>query len=156
MKRKIFNIFLVLMSMLTIFLFSSENATSSTKTSKSVAKEVISVVIKDKKKVDKIVDKDFKVIRKMAHLTEYFLLGFLLINVWADGKKDITVKYIVVAVLIAALYAGSDEYHQTLVAGRAGQIVDVGIDTFGAMLGSIFYYMLFKIYKNKNKKLNKT
>lgn len=156
MKRKIFNIFLVLMSMLTIFLFSSENATSSTKTSKSVAKEVIRIVIKDEKKVDKIVDKDFKVVRKLAHLTEYFLLGFLLINVWADGKKDIGVKYIVVAVLIACLYAGSDEYHQTLVAGRAGQIADVGIDTFGAFLGSLVYYMLFKIFRNRNKSINNT
>ena len=100
MRKKLFNLFLVLMSMLTIFLFSSENATSSTKTSKGVAKEVVSMVVKDEKKVEKIVDRDFVVVRKIAHLTEYFLLGFLLINLWADGKKDISYKYIIIATAI--------------------------------------------------------
>lgn len=149
MVRKIFNIFLVFMSMLTIFLFSSENADNSTKTSKNVAKEVVSIVVKDEKKVEKIVDKDFVIVRKIAHLTEYFILGFLLINVWADGKKDINYKYVIIAILIALLYAGSDEYHQTLIKGRSGEVKDVIIDTTGASLGAVSYYYMFKYFKKR-------
>ncbi len=147
--RRIFNIFLVVMSMFTIFMFSSENSDNSTKTSKSVAKEVVSVVVKDEKKVQRIVDKDFVVFRKIAHLTEYLLLGFLLINVWADGKKDITLKYVVVAILIALLYAVSDEYHQTLIPGRSGKVKDVLIDTAGASVGAFAYYGMFKFFRRK-------
>lgn len=149
MVRKVFNIFLVLMSMFTIFMFSSENADKSTKTSKSVAKEVVSVVVKDEKKVNKIVDEDFVIFRKVAHLTEFFLLGFLLINVWADGKKDIGIKYIIVAILIACLYAVSDEYHQTMIPGRSGEVKDVIIDTTGASMGTITYYEMFKMFKKR-------
>lgn len=149
MRKKLFNLFLVLLSMLTIFLFSSENAASSTKTSKGVAKEVVSIVVKDEKKVEKIVDRDFVVVRKIAHLTEYFLLGFLLINLWASDKKDINYKYVIVAIVIACLYAGSDEYHQTLIDGRSGEIKDVIIDTTGASLGSLTYYGMFKIFKKR-------
>ena len=150
-KKRIFNIFLVVMSMFTIFLFSSENSDNSTKTSKSVAKEVVSVVVKDEKKVEKIVDKDFVIFRKIAHLTEFFLLGFLLVNVWADGKKDTSLKYVVVAVLISCLYAGSDEYHQTMIPGRSGEVKDVLIDTVGASLGSLGYYGMFKFFRKKHK-----
>ena len=149
MRKKLFNLFLVFMSMLTIFLFSSENAASSTKTSKGVAKEVVSIVVKDEKKVERIVDRDFVLVRKIAHLTEYFLLGFLLINLWASDKKDINYKYIIVAIIIACLYAASDEYHQTLIAGRSGELKDVIIDTVGASLGSVTYYGMFKIFRKR-------
>lgn len=150
MKRKVFNVILVLVSMFSIFMFSSENASSSTKTSQSVAKEVVSIVIKDEVKVNKIVNKDFVIYRKLAHLTEFFILGFLLVNVWADGKSNITFKYILVAVLIALIYAVSDEVHQTLIPGRAGRVMDVVIDTFGALLGSLTYYGIFKFFRKKS------
>ena len=149
MKRKMFNIFLVIMSMLTIFLFSTENADNSTKTSKSFTKEVISLVIKDEKKVDKIVEEDFVIVRKMAHLTEFFLLGFLLLNFWADGLKSISMKYLIVAIVISCLYAMSDEYHQTTIPGRSGEVKDVLIDTTGASFGAFTYYGMFKMFRHK-------
>ncbi len=147
--RKVINIGLVLLSMLSIYLFSSENAPASTSTSKKVVKEVVSIVVKDEKKVDKIVDKDIKYFRKLAHLIEYFILGLLLINVWADGKSDINYKYIILAVLIAFIYAASDEYHQTKILGRSGQFTDCLIDTFGSFLGALFYYIIFKVFRKK-------
>ena len=153
MKRKFLNIILVLLSMLTIFLFSSEDAVNSTNTSNNVAKEIVSVVVKDEVKANKIVDSNFVIFRKVAHLTEYFILGSLLVNVWADGKKDITFKYVVVCVLVACLYAVSDEVHQSLIPGRAGRVLDVGIDTLGSFLGALSYYSLFK-HLNKKKLKN--
>jgi VanZ family protein len=38
------------------------------------------------------------------------------------------------ALLITILYAFSDEYHQTFVPGRHGQLQDVAIDMTGALL----------------------
>ena len=149
MLRKIFNIFLVVMSMFTIFMFSSENAVKSTETSKTVAKEVVGIVVKDEKRVEKIVDKDFVIFRKIAHLTEFYLLGFLLVNIWADGKKSITLWYVLVAIFISLLYAGSDEYHQTMIPGRSGEVKDVVIDTTGSSLGAFSYYFMFRYFKRK-------
>lgn len=40
------------------------------------------------------------------------------------------------AIGICMLYAASDEFHQWFVPGRSSEIMDVGIDTMGALLGT--------------------
>ena len=42
---------------------------------------------------------------------------------------------------LAALYAVTDEFHQTFVPSRQGQIVDVFIDSLGAALGLFAVWM---------------
>jgi VanZ family protein len=66
------------------------------------------------------------VLRKLAHLSEYALLGFLLAR---------AVRRPAVAVALAAGYAATDEVHQTFVEGRHGAPLDVAIDTVGALVG---------------------
>ena len=66
------------------------------------------------------------ILRKLAHLAEYAILGALLYRALRRPG---------VAIAIAALYAVSDELHQTLVEGRVGAPLDVGIDTLGAAGG---------------------
>ena len=41
------------------------------------------------------------------------------------------------AVFIGFLYASTDEFHQTFVPGRSGEIRDILIDTFGVLLGAL-------------------
>jgi VanZ like family len=65
------------------------------------------------------------VLRKLAHVTEYAVLGFLLARVVAVAP----------ALLIGVLYAMSDELHQTFVAGREGAPRDVAIDALGLAVG---------------------
>ena len=50
------------------------------------------------------------------------------------------------AVLAVFIYAISDEFHQSFVAGRNSSLVDVGIDTVGACLGLIAlrYFSILK------------
>ena len=48
-----------------------------------------------------------------------------------DGKID---KWKLIW-LLAILYAASDEFHQSFVAGRGATLMDVGIDSIGAGLG---------------------
>jgi VanZ family protein len=68
--------------------------------------------------------------RKVVHASEYALLCFL----WwrALRTKLDPVTALAPAWAIAALYAASDEYHQSFVSGRHATWVDVAIDSMGA------------------------
>ena len=70
-------------------------------------------------------------LRKGAHFTAYFILGALLMFALADNNRDMK-KIFFQGLIIAVIYAITDEFHQTFIPGRAGQIQDVLIDTAGA------------------------
>jgi len=75
------------------------------------------------------------VIRKLAHLTEYFVLGLLLFRAFkGDSTESHGWGWALSSLIIVALFAASDEFHQTFVATRTPSIVDVGIDTIGGAL----------------------
>lgn len=75
-------------------------------------------------------------IRKCAHAMEYALLGFLLVGAICDNKDERrSWNRLGLCMLIGALYACSDELHQTMVPGRAGQLTDVLIDSVGVIVG---------------------
>jgi VanZ family protein len=65
-------------------------------------------------------------LRKIAHAAEFAILGALLLR--AVGRP-------VVAFSLGALYAISDEVHQSFVPGRVGSPVDVAIDVAGVAAG---------------------
>jgi VanZ family protein len=66
------------------------------------------------------------VLRKLAHMAEFALLGALVFRALRDAPA---------AVLLASAYAATDEVHQTFVAGRHGSPLDWVIDSAGALLG---------------------
>ncbi len=70
------------------------------------------------------------VVRKLAHLTEYAVLAFL----WHRALSSTGVRRWFAPLLICALYAASDEWHQSFVANRTASPVDALIDTSGAVL----------------------
>ncbi len=67
-----------------------------------------------------------EVLRKCAHVTEYAILGFLLLR--AIGRE-------LPALLIGIAYAASDELHQHFVHGRHASPIDVLIDSVGLVIG---------------------
>ncbi len=67
------------------------------------------------------------VLRKLAHLMEYAILGSLLAR--ATGNAP--------AFLAGVAYAASDELHQHFVSGRHGTPLDVAIDAVGVALGIV-------------------
>ena len=69
-----------------------------------------------------------EVLRKCAHVTEYAILGLLLVR--ALGRE-------LPALLLGVAYAASDELHQHFVTGRHGAPVDVAIDTAGLLIGIV-------------------
>jgi VanZ family protein len=64
-------------------------------------------------------------LRKLAHITEYAILAFLLRRALSTPA----------AFGIAIAYSISDEFHQTFVRGREGRPRDVVIDSVGIVLG---------------------
>lgn len=68
------------------------------------------------------------VTRKSAHISEFGILGILLYRAFGFKKTYL-------AVLIALLYAGSDEYHQSFVPQRVGVLSDIIYDLSGILLG---------------------
>lgn len=72
------------------------------------------------------------ILRKLAHITEYAGLAFLFFRAASQsiGKH----RAIAYATLFSFAFALSDEYHQTFVAGRSGNGVDVTIDSIGIFL----------------------
>lgn len=69
-------------------------------------------------------------LRKLAHGTEYAILGALLVR--ATHKAGF-------AVALGVLYAVSDEVHQAFVHGRQGSPVDVAIDALGVACGVLLW-----------------
>lgn len=84
------------------------------------------------------------VLRKMAHITEFAMLTFLFFRaaILDMDRKSASVH----AVLFAFVFAITDEYHQTFIWGRNGNLFDIIIDSIGIFIA----YYLFNIKKIKN------
>jgi VanZ family protein len=78
-------------------------------------------------------------IRKCAHITEYAVLGGLALRAIAPSRSvsfaEKRWRIAGAALALAALYAASDEYHQSFVPSRGASVDDVLIDICGACLG---------------------
>jgi VanZ family protein len=73
-------------------------------------------------------------------------LGYaLLAAVWLWGLADggpVTGRLMMFAVLLAAAYGLTDEWHQSFVPGRSPDAKDIGVDAIGALLGVSAYRWL--------------
>lgn len=107
----------------------------------------------DEQKIEKASQLINAPMRKVIHATVYFVLAFFiitLINIIFDHKKYFLSVCIVLALCI--LFATTDEYHQTFVAGRTGQLMDIIIDSAGAIAGILFYSTYHFVYRSGYKK----
>ncbi len=76
------------------------------------------------------------VIRKLAHFSEYAVLGFaLLLHIHQIEKRTLVRLPWLWAWCVGVLYAASDELHQGFVPGRSPGVMDVLIDSLGVMAG---------------------
>ena len=82
------------------------------------------------------------VFKKGGHLLGYALLAVCILH----GLDLTSNRTWLIALLICGLYALSDEYHQSFVAGRNATLVDVGIDLFGASMGAWLFIQFRKLW----------
>lgn len=130
----------VLLWMTVIFLSSAQPAQVSGASSKGIVVKLVQAAERVKwVEPGKSEDSDLMgawdhYFRKCTHAAVYFILALLTVNALSrsgvKGKK----RYLL-AFLLCALYAGSDEFHQLFVPGRGGQVRDVLIDSAGAAAG---------------------
>ncbi len=84
--------------------------------------------------------------RKLAHVTEYAILGALL---YASLLRRVDFEWngrvARWSVVIAALYSLTDEFHQMFEPGRGPSLIDCGIDTVGAAVGILMVYLVCRL-----------
>ena len=92
-------------------------------------------------------------VRKSAHIFAYFVLGILTFNaLWrVDLSKFKFNSPAVLSIIVCALYAASDEFHQLFIIGRSGELRDIMIDSCAAMVG-VFIISIFVRILQKSKK----
>ncbi len=94
------------------------------------------------------------VVRKAAHVTEYFLLAvFFLFPLSLYGIRG---RRLAAAVLVLCLLsAAGDEIHQSFVSGRNASVWDVGIDEIGAGTAVLLYGGISRQKKRRTEKKEK-
>jgi VanZ family protein len=74
------------------------------------------------------------ILRKIAHVAEFAVLGWLMFRAFKVGGLT-RIRAAVLAAVISAFFAGTDEWHQSFVTGRNGSPLDVLIDSVGVISG---------------------
>ena len=82
------------------------------------------------------------VLRKLAHFGIFAVEGLLLGLAIMETFQDISVGF-VLAGMSCTIVAALNEFHQSLVAGRNGNGIDVWIDSAGALCGAVAAALLF-------------
>lgn len=142
--KKILKIILIIICLVSIFMFSSDTGSSSSRKSDGLIIRVIETV-KGRKLNSllrkKYIDTYVVFVRKSAHFTIYFLLGVFVLSLLKE-YKILSFKLVFISTFLVFLYACSDEIHQLFVVGRSGEVFDVLLDSFGGFCGSCFYYFI--------------
>ena len=85
-------------------------------------------------------------VRKLAHLTEYAILAWLIWRLLANRRSPSVPSGhsadFGFTVMIVFLYAASDEFHQRFVPSREASLGDVLLDTAGGLLALILLRVL--------------
>ena len=83
-------------------------------------------------------------IRKLAHITEYFISGLLLFRAFREGSdKRREGLWAFSSLLVVVIIAASDELHQSFVPTRTATLVDVGLDIMGGFLAQGVSVLMF-------------
>ncbi len=75
------------------------------------------------------------IVRKTAHFTIYALLGLMSAAAVTATFSGSGGRRLWLPFLIGALYAVSDEFHQSFVPGRSCELRDMAVDSAGVLLG---------------------
>lgn len=84
-------------------------------------------------------------LRKSAHMSSYAVLSWFYLYGLSrsfSAARDWNRKRALTAVLFSALYALSDEWHQSFSPERTATVRDVGWDGLGAVLGQAYFFIV--------------
>ena len=149
MKKNILFI-LIILWMGVIFYFSSMTADVSTRQSDGFISMTIGKIIDvfyddiSINEKQEIIENIKIPIRKLAHISEFFILT-ILVSLYINCYNIDIKRLLLITFIISFIYACSDEFHQLFVSGRSAAFIDVLIDSIGIISWLIIYYF----YKRK-------
>lgn len=147
MKKTIY-LFLLIISMMTMYYFSSQDGATSTIQSNTVIQIIDKVrekvTLQDERLIkikDSVINKLRKfgksvVVRKLAHFSIYAVIGGLMMIVINSFTKRVFLSGIL-SFIFTILFALFDEMRQLSIDGRSGSLTDVFIDSSGALLSIV-------------------
>lgn len=83
--------------------------------------------------------------RKSVHLSAFGVLAILF-------YKSFSTKPYIKAWVFTTLYAATDELHQVFIPNRTGTVIDVVIDSIGAIIGLLIVKLIIVYKENRFKK----
>ena len=144
-----------------IFIMSNDSGSNSDSDSKDIVTYII-------EKYDKIthasgdtinyhhssefLDKANLIFRKICHFTEYFILSIIALCLFISFNKYSLLKCNIYSIMFSISYAITDEIHQIFVSDRSGNVIDVLIDSSGAIIGSVIISLIVIIIRKNNEK----
>lgn len=93
-------------------------------------------------------------IRKVAHMTEYAIGAMIFYGILITYQRFPANTRVLMTVGFIIVFAGLDELHQSFIEARSGNLIDVGIDSFGGLMGIGASYLMeamIRIMDNKVK-----
>ena len=97
-------------------------------------------------------------VRKVAHATEYFALGLFAFGTYLSFVGPDGWHFAYITPCFVYLTAATDEYVQTLAAGRAAEFSDLCVDCTGALVGMVaalcVYGIVCWIIRRRRKRAN--
>ncbi len=154
LKKRLSTFFLIILTVLwlsVIYGFSGESSDASDSTSGAVTEAILDVTVKDFSDLSEsdqkdMVDKYNHPVRKLAHFSEYALLGVLISLIYICCNFRST-RLLVFSAATCVLLAASDEIHQIFVPGRACRFTDILIDSSGSVLGILIVIAIVSLLK---------
>ena len=147
-KKRIAIIFLIVAAgcVLGMFYFSNQNGDRSNGISEDIVLHILNLLSISPDSSIKVMDLANFVIRKLAHFSEYTVLGIGLC-----GLMRVLVKryWGITAIVLGAVLASLDEFHQLFIPGRSAMVSDVVIDICGVVVGSIIFTLIILLQEKK-------
>ena len=133
-----------------IFSFSLQSRSASNELSGSLLKQILLWLFPSLLYEPEVLDVIHNIFRKLAHFTEYFILGiFGVMSVMNLNMKKRLLKSVAFCTFVAIL----DETIQLFSHGRGARVGDVLLDMSGAFCGCMLLILLYNAYtKRKCKK----
>ncbi len=160
MDRRIGRLIWVLAWMLGIFIMSAQTGDRSGGMSLGIVEAVLKWIgqwlhLSDNAQIN--IELLHVLLRKSAHFMAYLILAILVRRLVAVDKfglyKRQTFAMVAITLMVCTLYAVSDEWHQSFVPGRGPGVVDVLIDSAGALLGMGIFQFAFLLRSHAFKRV---
>lgn len=134
--------------MVLIFHLSGQEGTASAGLSYKVAEKtavILHETVLPDRSTDELITLIHPGVRKGAHMTEYAVLYTLLFL--SFFFSTLATRSAAISIVVSFLYACLDEFHQSFVAGRSGNAMDVCVDMTGVLIAVAIILFIYSTWQ---------